>query len=125
MDGSRLYYFKYLWPLTDSIFLYMYIYVYPEFCYSGSSTHNGTFSTRRSGKLYVNWSLKSRIFRFRRGYRVSQAQLYVRLRFPNVIMPAILPYDNVAVLAQRFRSLYITDSIELCFVIMKLKLRPL
>lgn len=47
MDGSCLNYFKYLWPLTDSIF-YMYIYVYPEFCNSGSSTHNGTFSTRRS-----------------------------------------------------------------------------
>lgn len=56
---------------------------------------------------------------------MSQARLYVKLRFPNVVTPAILPYDNVAVFAQHFCSLCITVSIELCFVIMKLKLRPL
>lgn len=30
---------------------------------------------------------------------MSQARLYVKLRFPNVITPAILSYDNIAMLA--------------------------
>lgn len=53
---------------------------------------------------------------------MSQTRLYVELRFPNVVKLAILSYNVAILVSFSFTTYYF---IELCFIIMKLKLRPL